>query len=156
VLLDRLVSETKKSDELSSSALRDFQYHLLMLRVSSRFSDDGWDDLEDVENYIAEECDRIAQMLITKNRKYGNSALEPVRTFSKSLPDEQIKVRLDDKLSRIASRQDDEDEDVESDLQGYLVLLHISRSMKSSTPEEEVGDPDLSKCPRCGGPTRTS
>ena len=69
----------------------------------------------------------IRNMLIEKNRKYGNSALEPVRIFSKMPKDEQLKVRIDDKLSRISSRQNDEDEDVVADLIGYLVLLEIAK-----------------------------
>lgn len=39
-------------------------------------------------------------MLLAKNAAYGNSALEPVRIFSKADPTEQIRVRIDDKLSR--------------------------------------------------------
>lgn len=69
----------------------------------------------------------IASLLISKNRKYGNSALDPVRVFSSADPVEQIKVRIDDKLSRIQSSQSDEDEDVITDLIGYLVLLKIAK-----------------------------
>lgn len=72
----------------------------------------------------------IEQVLILKNRKYGNSALEPKRIFSRADPIEQIKVRLDDKLSRLMSGQQDEDEDVELDLIGYLVLLQLARKAK--------------------------
>jgi hypothetical protein len=38
-------------------------------------------------------------MLLSKNASYGNSALEPVRIFSKADPVEQLKVRLDDKVA---------------------------------------------------------
>ncbi len=78
----------------------------------------------------------IADLLITKNRKYGNSALEPVRIFSKASAEEQILVRLDDKLSRIRSSATDEDEDVIQDLIGYLILLKIAREDKH-VPEDE-------------------
>ena len=71
--------------------------------------------------------DEIKQMLLEKNRKYGNSALSPVRVFSKANNVEQIKVRIDDKLSRLASGQSDEDEDVIRDIMGYLVLLRIAK-----------------------------
>jgi len=70
--------------------------------------------------------DSIYDMLIEKNKKYGNSALEPIRVFSSADPVEQIKVRLDDKLSRIQQSSSDEDEDVIKDLLGYLVLLEIA------------------------------
>ncbi len=71
--------------------------------------------------------DTIAGLLIDKNRKYGNSALGPKRIFAKSDAIEQIKVRIDDKLSRIKNEQGDEDEDVVLDLIGYLVLLLIAK-----------------------------
>jgi hypothetical protein len=76
---------------------------------------------------IADECDAIKLMLLEKNRKYGDSALHPTRVFSKASAVEQILVRIDDKLSRVASAQTDDDEDVVRDLVGYLVLLRIAR-----------------------------
>lgn len=65
-------------------------------------------------------------MLLDKNRKYGDSALNPVRVFSKASPLEQLKVRMDDKLSRLRNAQDDEDEDPITDLIGYLVLYKVA------------------------------
>jgi hypothetical protein len=77
---------------------------------------------------IEQECDAIKELLLEKNAKYGNSALDPVRIFSKACPAEQILVRIDDKLSRIKRGAGllAADEDVVSDLIGYLVLLKIS------------------------------
>lgn len=69
----------------------------------------------------------IREMLLDKNRKYGNSALEPMRVFSKAEPLEQIAVRMDDKLSRIRSAQGDDLEDAKLDLVGYLVLEAIAK-----------------------------
>ena len=69
----------------------------------------------------------ITKMLIEKNRKYGDSALKPQRIFSKASAVEQIKVRIDDKLSRMKNQQNDEDEDVITDLIGYLILLKIAK-----------------------------
>lgn len=77
-------------------------------------------------------CEEIKALLLEKNRKYGDSALNPSRIFSNSSPIEQIKVRIDDKLSRIKSSQFDEDEDVIDDLIGYLVLLKIAKLRSSS------------------------
>ena len=64
-------------------------------------------------------------MLKEKNLKYGNSALHPVRVFSKADAKEQIKVRLDDKISRLVRGTGNETEDVYLDLAGYLVLYMI-------------------------------
>jgi hypothetical protein len=75
---------------------------------------------------IAETCDSIKQLLLDKNRKYGDSALNPLRVFSKADRLESIRVRIDDKLSRIQNSSSDEDEDPLVDLIGYLVLLKIA------------------------------
>lgn len=87
--------------------------------------------MKEAQKAIAQTCDEIKEMLLGKNRKYGNSALDPVRIFSKADPIEQINVRIDDKLSRIASAQSDEDEDVEKDLVGYLILKRVARKLKT-------------------------
>ncbi|RCX32069.1 hypothetical protein [Thioalbus denitrificans] len=84
-----------------------------------------------VQRLIREECDALCAMLLEKNRKYGNSALEPVRIFSRANPMEQLAVRLDDKLSRIRSGQPDEDEDVDGDIAGYLVLRKVMRRLQA-------------------------
>lgn len=70
--------------------------------------------------------DDLAALLIAKNQAYGNSALDPVRIFSRADVVEQLLVRIDDKLSRLA-RGSVADEDVERDLMGYLVLLRVAR-----------------------------
>lgn len=72
----------------------------------------------------------IAELLISKNQKYGNAALDPKRIFSRADSTEQIKVRIDDKLSRISNQNINEDEDVIQDLIGYLVLLKIAQKKK--------------------------
>jgi hypothetical protein len=84
---------------------------------------------------ISTTCDEIKELLLQKNRKYGDSALNPVRVFSKSDPLEQIRVRLDDKLSRLYNRQDDEDEDVISDLIGYLILYRVAQTQQKRIDE---------------------
>jgi len=78
------------------------------------------------EEDIKAVCTEVASMLIAKNRAYGDSALDPVRVFSKASPVDQILVRIDDKLSRLA-RGEAAGEDVELDLLGCLVLLRIAR-----------------------------
>lgn len=83
--------------------------------------------MDKVQEKISKKCDELKALLLEKNRKYGNSALEPIRCFSKADPQEQILVRMDDKLSRIRNRQDDEDEDVFLDLAGYIILYLIAK-----------------------------
>lgn len=81
------------------------------------------------EGAVDKQLRTVRELLIRKNAAYGNSALEPCRIFSGASPSEQIKVRIDDKLSRIANsrhRAPAEVEDTVLDLIGYLVLLRIS------------------------------
>lgn len=79
----------------------------------------------------------ITEMLIAKNQKYGNSAIEPLGIFSDLSPEEGLKVRIDDKLKRIKNGSlDKDDEDVINDLIGYLVLLKILH--KQDQPNEAL------------------
>jgi len=79
------------------------------------------------KSQIEKTCDEIKALLLSKNEKYGDSALNPVGVFSKLNSAEAIKARIDDKLSRIANvGLDDTTEDTLSDLIGYLVLLKIA------------------------------
>ena len=86
--------------------------------------------MNETELKISTVCDDIKELLIHKNRKYGNSALKPNRIFSKCSATEQLLVRIDDKLNRIMKGAGllATDEDVINDLIGYLVLLKISMS----------------------------
>jgi len=80
------------------------------------------------QDKIIKTMDEIKDFLVQKNNQYGDSVFQPVRVFSKADKTEQIKVRIDDKLSRLKKGNDsiESDEDVVSDLIGYLVLLLIS------------------------------
>jgi hypothetical protein len=84
-------------------------------------------EASDFATKVRAELDALGTMLIAKNAAYGNSALEPVRVFSRASTEEQLLVRIDDKLSRLA-RGAAAGEDVVRDLVGYLVLLLIARS----------------------------
>jgi hypothetical protein len=71
--------------------------------------------------------EEIQDLLIAKNQKYGNSALEPLGVFSQLSAKEGLLVRIDDKLKRIKNGSlERDDEDVVNDLIGYLILLKIS------------------------------
>lgn len=80
----------------------------------------------------------LKALLLEKNKNYGDAALNPVRIFSKASPTEQIKIRIDDKISRLA-RGKEAGEDVYQDLMGYLVLLKIAqiRAQESTNLKDE-------------------
>lgn len=79
------------------------------------------------QNDIVRVCTDISGMLQAKNIAYGDSALDPVRIFSKSNAIEQLLVRIDDKLSRFARGTDYPGDNDIDDLIGYLVLLKIAK-----------------------------
>jgi hypothetical protein len=78
-------------------------------------------------NDINRVCNEIKDMLMQKNLAYGDSALSPVRIFSKADSIEQILVRIDDKLSRFARGTDYPGDNDIDDLVGYLILLKIAK-----------------------------
>jgi hypothetical protein len=82
------------------------------------------------QDTIANICDNIKSMLIEKNKSYGDSALDPIRVFSKASSDEQIKIRIDDKLSRISRGSEFYGDNDLDDLIGYLILLKVSKVYK--------------------------
>jgi len=84
------------------------------------------------EEKIIKVCDKIKEFLLSKNKSYGDSVMDPLRIFATSEPDEQIRVRIDDKLSRI-KRGDllalttESYLDTVEDLIGYLILLLVMK-----------------------------
>ena len=83
----------------------------------------------DAQAGISKVCDEVEALLLEKNHAYGNSALDPVRIFSRASEVEQINVRIDDKLSRVARGSEYAGDDTELDLIGYLILRRVARRM---------------------------
>lgn len=70
---------------------------------------------------------QITDLLKSKNKAYGNTALNPSNVFSKLDATEAICARLDDKLARIQNKGiNDKTEDTVDDIIGYLLLLKMS------------------------------
>jgi hypothetical protein len=89
--------------------------------------------MNNTEQQIANVCNQIKALLLLKNKAYGNSALEPVRIFSKNDSIDGLLVRIDDKLSRIKNTGvTSETEDTLMDLIGYLVLLKVQMNKKDA------------------------
>lgn len=79
------------------------------------------------ESNVRRILDKIGDELVAKNQAYGDSALNPVRIFSKADRTEQLYVRLDDKLSRVARGHEYPGDDTLKDIVGYITLLMIDR-----------------------------
>ena len=88
---------------------------------------------------IAAECDAIKTLLLDKNTRYGDSATNPVRIFSHADATEQLRVRIDDKLSRLARGTPNHQEDTVLDLIGYLILLRVADTEKQSQAGKKGG-----------------
>lgn len=84
---------------------------------------------KDIERVVKQ----VSDLLIAKNKSYGDSALHPTRVFSKSDAVEQLLVRIDDKLSRIQNGQNWPGDNDIDDLIGYLILLKIAKE-RNATP----------------------
>jgi len=88
---------------------------------------------------IKSKCKQLENLLLNKNARYGNSALEPVKIFSEAGAAAGIKVRIDDKLKRIKnSGLVDATEDTLQDLAGYLILLMIAKENESNDIQERI------------------
>jgi hypothetical protein len=89
------------------------------------------------QDQLYQVINEITEMLISKNQKYGNSAIEPLGIFSDLSPEEGLKVRIDDKLKRIKNGSlDKDDEDVINDLIGYLVILKMLQKNQKEKQKE--------------------
>lgn len=90
------------------------KYKLLLINDKDKFN-----------NLVNEKINELVDHVIEKNRKYGNSALNPIRIMSSLSTVEQLYIRLDDKLNRMINRQNDEDEDIPFDIAGYFILIYV-------------------------------
>jgi len=74
---------------------------------------------------ITEVYKSMNMVSLEKNRRYGDSALNGAKIFSKLDATPSICIRLDDKLSRVKNSETLRKNDI-SDIMGYLVLLSVS------------------------------
>lgn len=90
-------------------------------------------------NKIKSKCKALEDLLLQKNAKYGNSALEPLNVFSGAGAVAGIKMRIDDKLKRIKNAGlVDATEDTLQDLAGYLILLMIAKDNESHDIQKRI------------------
>jgi hypothetical protein len=94
---------------------------------------------------IAKVFDEIKNLVLLKNLEYGDSALNPIRVFSRASTIEQIWVRCDDKLSRIkhGNALIESDPDVIKDLIGYLglYLVHLEMEQEAAEADDSFENP---------------
>jgi len=101
-------------------------------KINNGYGDIGFDypllfseTLTESQKKIVEICDSIKDLLLYKNQKYGDSALNPNNIFYKGDSTNSIKIRLDDKIGRIKNCEETRINDV-ADVVGYGILLMAS------------------------------
>ena len=99
--------------------------YLNRLRKSEAHAEVRYERFTESQKKISEICDSIKDLLLYKNEKYGDSALNPNNIFYKGDSTNSIKIRLDDKISRIKNCDETRINDV-ADVTGYCILLLAS------------------------------
>ena len=79
---------------------------------------------------IRKVCESLEGFLLEKNKRYGDSALDPKKYFSKNNAEAAIMIRIDDKINRIKNSDKLRKNDI-LDLTGYLILLMVSKEWLS-------------------------
>ena len=131
-LTEKLFYEVDKFlNSFSSSSLDDKEkiaiiiIKMMILILTKKENNWAADDFGSIIDLYNDKVEKILNHLLDKNRKYGNSALNPVRIISSENTVEQLYIRIDDKLNRVLNRQNDEDEDLPFDIAGYFILVLI-------------------------------
>lgn len=95
--------------------------------LANRMSKSPWGDLPPTQQKIHEILGAMTDLLLYKNQKYGDSAINPKKIFYKGDSTNSILIRLDDKIGRIMSNTEEKPRvnDV-ADIIGYCTLLLIS------------------------------
>ena len=102
-----------------------------------------------MQDKIRKKCDQIRDLLIEKNKSYGNSVFDRGVLFEVD-PMYAIQARINDKLNRIKSKETYMSENDLMDLTGYLILLQVymdevdrrmSETIKSSETYSEGETP---------------
>ena len=99
---------------------------ILVIRDNKKFNSEiNEDQLEELNELVNHKAHDLIEHVISKNRKYGNSALSPIIIMSSADKLEQLYIRLDDKFNRLINRQNDDDEDLPFDVAGYFILIYV-------------------------------
>lgn len=88
----------------------------------------------ETQKKITELLDGMKDLLLYKNQKYGDSAINPKKIFYKGDSTNSILIRLDDKIGRVMSNTEEKPRvnDI-ADIIGYCTLLLISMGV---TPDD--------------------
>lgn len=137
-LSDKTIWEVLKDNEENNKSTppewRNIQRYLSKEHYSVIGEEDISEEISDSKEGIIKVCDSIKEVLLEKNKRYGDSAINPKQIFSKLSGEEGIKIRLDDKLGRIMNSGKLRKNDV-ADLIGYLTLYSVSQNWTDFTDQ---------------------
>ena len=107
-------------------------WEMAQASVMKGLMDDPYGDATPTQRKIREITDAMKDLLLYKNQKYGDSAINPKKIFYKGDSTNSILIRLDDKLGRVISNTEEKPRvnDV-CDIIGYCTLLLISMGVTS-------------------------
>lgn len=97
-----------------------------------------------MQEEIRKKCDEIRDLLIEKNKSYGNSVFDKGVLFNVD-PMYAIQARINDKLNRIKSKETYMSENDLMDLTGYLVLLQVYMDEVDKRMSETIKSADTYK-----------
>lgn len=102
-----------------------------LLKKSQKDHESASSEMTGTQQEICNIMDAMKDLLLYKNQKYGDSAINPNNIFYKGDSMNSILIRLDDKIGRIKSNPDTtpRTNDV-ADVIGYCTLLLISMGIK--------------------------
>lgn len=97
------------------------------MTLADQLNKSPWGDLPPTQQKIHQIMNAMKDLLLYKNQKYGDSAINPKKIFYKGDSTNSILIRLDDKIGRIMSNTEEKPRvnDV-CDIIGYCTLLLIS------------------------------
>lgn len=103
------------------------------MNLADQMSKSPWGDLPLTQQKIHEIMGAMKDLLLYKNQKYGDSAINPKKIFYKGDSTNSILIRLDDKIGRVMSNTEEKPRinDV-CDIIGYCTLLLISMGVTAS------------------------
>jgi heat shock protein HspQ len=101
-----------------------------------------------MQEEIRKKCDEIRDLLIEKNKSYGNSVFDKGVLFNVD-PMYAIQARINDKLNRIKNSNTYLSENDLMDVTGYLILLQVhmdqvDRNIENRFTSNEGNDSEFS------------
>ena len=112
-------------------------WEMAQASVMKGLTDDPYGDATPTQRKIREITGAMKDLLLYKNQKYGDSAINPKKVFYKGDSTNSILIRLDDKLGRVRSNTEEKPRvnDV-CDIIGYCTLLLISMGVTKEDIEK--------------------